>query len=74
MVESWHPICSFLATNGYKGCKSCFKYIFDCRSGENYDEVTHLSLFAVQTLPFCKLKRPRGEKKAEAGGEEEEEA
>jgi len=42
---------------------------------KNYGKVTHLSLFAVQTLPFCKHETSRGEEKSESGqGEEKVEA
>lgn len=48
-----------------KVCRNCFQVHFlVVASGE----LTILSSFAVQTLPFCKLERSRREEKTEAGG------
>lgn len=71
MVESWHPICSLLATNGYKGCKSCFKYVFSLSSQvKNMMKWPIYLCLQSRLSPFANTKG-QGEKKKQKQEEEQ---
>lgn len=72
MVESWNPICSFLATNGYKGCQNCLLSTFlVVAQVKNMMKWPIYLCLQSRLSPFANTKG-RGEKKKQKQEEEEE--